>query len=173
MTISTGERIPQGAFKFLESDQQRWITTDEIFPSRRVVLFSCPGAFTTKSTQKQVPGYLKHADDFQEIGVDSIICISVNDPWVMEAWAEKCGVEDRIRMLADPHCEYHYAMGLQMDCTRMTLGWRSQRFSMFIEDGLVTQLNVETPGMYEVSDASVLLEQLRQKSAANLEGSKP
>jgi len=167
MPIQIGDRMPQGAFKYLENDQQRWLTTDQIFPHKRVVLFSCPGAFTTKSTVRQVPSYLKHADDFRSLGVDSMVCISVNDPWVMEAWGEKCAVGKEIRMLADAHCEYHYAMGLQMDCTRMTLGWRSERFSMLIDDGVVVLLNIESPGQYEVSDAAVLLEQMRQSAAAN------
>ena len=153
--------MPEGALKYLENDKQRWVATTELFQSTRVVLFSCPGAFTTKSTNLQLPSDLRLADEFHRRGVDSIICISVNDPWVMKAWGELCAVGDRIRMLADAHCEYHTALGLQMDCTRMTLGWRSQRFSMLIEDGVVNQLNIEVPGGYELSDASVVLNQLK------------
>ncbi len=159
--------MPQGGLKYLENDQQRWVAANDLFTNQRVVLFSCPGAFTTKSTQRQVPGYLRHAEDFRGSGIDSIICISVNDPWVMQAWAEKCEVGDNIHMLADPHCEYHTALGLQMDCTRLTLGWRSQRFSMLVENGIVKQLNIEVPGGYEVSDAAVLLNQLREGVAAD------
>ena len=161
MTIAIGDRLPTGALKYLENDQQRWETTDNLFGGRRVVLFSCPGAFTTKSTQRHVPSYLRAADAFLQLGVDVILCISVNDPWVMEAWARHCGVDGPLRMLADPHCEYHTALGLQMDCTRFTLGWRSQRFSMLVNEGRVVLLNIEKPGEYEVSDAEVLLAQAR------------
>jgi peroxiredoxin len=104
---------------------------------------------------------LRAADAFVQLGVDAILCISVNDPWVMDAWGRHCGVGERIRMLADAHCEYHTALGLQMDCTRFTLGWRSQRFSMLVNEGRVVLLNIEKPGEYEVSDAEVLLAQAR------------
>ncbi len=161
MTVTIGDRLPAGALKYLENDQQRWVTTDQLFGQRRVVLFSCPGAFTTKSTLRQLPSYLRAADAFVQLGVDAILCISVNDPWVMDAWGRHCGVGERIRMLADAHCEYHTALGLQMDCTRFTLGWRSQRFSMLVNEGRVVLLNIEKPGEYEVSDAEVLLAQAR------------
>lgn len=172
MTIAIGDRVPTGALKYLENDQQRWVTTEQLFGGRRVALFSCPGAFTTKSTLRQVPSYLQAADDFRQLGVDVMVCISVNDPWVMEAWGRHCGVGERIRMLADAHCEYHTALGLQMDCTRLTLGWRSQRFSMLANDGCVVLLNIEKPGEYEVSDAQVLLAQARGLASESNRGAK-
>ena len=164
MTIAIGDRLPTGALRSLDNDQQRWVTTEQLFRARRVVLFSCPGAFTTKSTLRQVPSYLQAADEFMQLGVDAILCISVNDPWVMEAWGRHCGVGARIQMLADAHCEYHTALGLQMDCTRFTLGWRSQRFSMLVQDGQLIFLNIEVPGEYAVSDARMLLAQVRGHS---------
>ena len=165
MTIRVGDTMPLGVLKFLGDAGPERIGTHQLFPGRRVVLFSCPGAFTPKSTLQQVPGYLAHADEIFSLNIDSIICISVNDAFVMDAWGKHCGVGDKIRMLADGHCEYHTSLGLQMDCTRFTLGFRSERFSMIIDDGVVTHLNVEEPGGYEVSDASVIVRQLRESAS--------
>ena len=160
MTIAVGERMPIGIFKELGPKGPVQVSTEELFAGKRVVLFSCPGAFTPKSTEQQVPGYLAHADAIRNAGIDSIICISVNDSFVMDAWARFCGVGEKIRMLADGHCEFHTSLGLEMDCTRFTLGFRSHRFSMIVDDGVVTHLNVEEPGGYDVSDASVIVRQL-------------
>ena len=160
MTIAVGDRIPVGVLKELGPRGPVQVSTEQLFSGKRVVLFSCPGAFTPKSTEKQVPGYLAHADEILAAGVDSIVCISVNDSFVMDAWAKHCGVGEKIRMLADGHCELHTSMGLEMDCTRFTLGFRSHRFSMIVDDGVVTHFNLEEPGGYDVSDASVIVEQL-------------
>lgn len=163
MSIKVGDRIPTGVLKELgPAGAPTVVSSAEIFAGKRIVLFSCPGAFTPKSTQQQVPSYLNHADEIISLGVDAIVCISVNDAFVMDAWGKACGVGDKIRMLADGHCEFHTSMGLEMDCTRFTLGFRNQRFSMIVDDGVVTHLNVEEPGGYAVSDASVIVEQLRQ-----------
>lgn len=165
--------MPVGVLRTLVDDRQVSMPTSQIFDGRRVVLFSCPGAFTTKSTVRQVPSFRDRADEFRALGVDAIVCISVNDPWVMQAWATHCDVDGRIEMLGDPHCEYHTALGLQMDCLRLTLGWRSHRFSMFVEDGEVVELNVEEPGGYSASDGSVLIEQLRTRAQAGYDGRLP
>lgn len=158
-----GDSIPAGVLKELgPAGTPQVVSTAELFAGNRVVLFSCPGAFTPKSTDRQVPSYLNHADEIGSMGIDAIVCISVNDSFVMDAWGKACGVGDKIRMLADGHCEFHTSMGLEMDCTRFTLGFRNQRFSMIVDDGVVTHLNVEEPGGYEVSDASVIVEQLRR-----------
>ena len=156
--------MPDGLFKELGESGPEIVTTATLFSGKKVVLFSCPGAFTPKSTLKQVPGYLQHADEILSSGIDAIICISVNDSFVMDAWAKYCGVEDKIRMLADGHCEFHTSLGLEMDCTRFTLGFRSHRFSMIIDDCVLTHLNIEEPGGYDVSDASVIVAQLRNMS---------
>ena len=164
MRIAVGDRIPDGVFKELGESGPQIVTTESLFSAKRVVLFSCPGAFTPKSTLQQVPGYLQHADEIMSLGVDAIVCISVNDSFVMDAWAKHCGTEGKIRMLADGHCEFHTSLGLGMDCTRFTLGFRSHRFSMLIEDSVLTHLNIEEPGGYDVSDASVIVTQLRDMS---------
>ena len=166
MTIAVGDRIPIGVLKELGKTGPQVVSTEQLFAGQRVVLFSCPGAFTPKSTQQQVPGYLEYADQIRALGVDAILCISVNDAFVMDAWGKALGTGDRIRMLADGHCEFHTSMGLEMDCTRFTLGFRSHRFSMIVDDGNVTHLNIEEPGGYDVSDATVVVEQLRQSASA-------
>ena len=161
--IQVGDNIPTGVLKELGAEGPEVVSTEQLFSGKDVILFSCPGAFTPKSTEKQVPSYQRHAAEFFSLGIDSIICISVNDAFVMDAWGKHVGVGDDIRMLADGHCEFHTSMGLQMDCTRFTLGFRSHRFSMLVEGGVVTTLNLEEPGAYEVSDAAVILEQLRSQ----------
>jgi peroxiredoxin len=162
--IGVGDRVPAGLLKELGPEGPQTVPTDTLLSGRNVVLFSCPGAFTPKSTHKQVPGFLERADEILAMGIDEILCISVNDSFVMAAWGEHLGVGDKIRMLADGHCEFHTSMGMEMDCTRFTLGFRNQRFSMLIEDGVVTELNVEEPGGYDVSDASVIVEQLKKRA---------
>jgi peroxiredoxin len=161
--IAVGDRIPAGVLKELGPDGPQPVSTDSLFAGRNVVLFSCPGAFTPKSTKKQVPGYLSAADEILATDIDEILCISVNDSFVMAAWGEHLGVGDKIRMLADGQCEFHTSMGMEMDCTRFTLGFRNHRFSMIVEDGIVRTLNLEEPGGYDVSDASVIVQQLRER----------
>lgn len=160
MPIQVGDYMPTGVFKVLKDGKPELVASEALFGKKSVVLFSCPGAFTPKSTLKQLPGYVAHADTIFSLGIDSILCISVNDAFVMDAWGKHCGVEGKIKMLADGHCEYHTALGLEMDCTRFTLGFRSHRFSMIIRDGRVTHLNIEEPGAFDVSDVTVILEQL-------------
>tara|TARA_Y100000588_G_scaffold231613_1_gene245345 strand:+ start:1372 stop:1869 length:498 start_codon:yes stop_codon:yes gene_type:complete len=160
MAIKVGDKIPSGLFKELREDGPQLVSTDEVFIGKRVVLFSCPGAFTPKSTEKQIPGYIEQSEAILSSDIDSIVCISVNDAFVMDAWGKHCHVNGKVRMLADGHCEFHTSLGLQMDCTRFTLGFRSHRFSMIVDDCLVTHLNIEEPGGYDVSDATVIVEQL-------------
>lgn len=166
MRICIGDRMPAGTLYELDGAEPRAVEAARLFASARVVLFSCPGAFTTKSTQRQLPGYLERVAAFRGLGVDALICITVSDPWVMDAWGRACTTAGRIRMLSDPECRYHQAIGLEMDCLRMTLGWRSQRFSLLVEQGIVAELNVEQPGGYDVSDASVLLRQLEERGSS-------
>lgn len=165
--IRVGQRMPSGILQRLEEGQPAAVDAGSCFAGRRVVLFSCPGAFTTKSTRWQVPGYVAGAERFRALGIDEILCITVNDPWVVAAWEAHCGTRGRVRMLADWDCRYHVALGLEMDCLRMRLGWRSQRFSMLIEDGVLRLLNVEKPGAYAVSDAEVILRQIESPEEGN------
>jgi peroxiredoxin len=158
--------MPPGVLQVLDGSRPARLDAASCFDGRQVVLFSCPGAFTTKSTRWQVPGYVERADRFRELGINDILCITVNDPWVVAAWERHCGATGRVRMLADWDARYHLALGLEMDCLRMRLGWRSQRFSMWVDQGVVRELNVEQPGSYVVSDAAVLLQQIEQQRRA-------
>jgi len=161
MRIRIGDRMPEGTLYELVQGAPHAVPASTLFTGSRVALFSCPGAFTTKSTERQLPGYVERRDAFRGLGVEAVVCIAINDPWVMDAWSRHGDAAGRVRMLADPDCSYHRALGLEMDCLRMTLGMRSHRFSILAENGVVVELNVEAPGAYEVSDAAVLLRQVQ------------
>lgn len=167
MKIRIGSRLPPGLFRVLGDEGPLVVSASEVFDGAVVVLFSCPGAFTKKSTELQVPSYLKLHDELRALSVDKLVCISVNDAFVMDAWGRDCGVGERILMLADGQCEYHTQLGLEMDCTRFALGYRSHRFSLLAVDGVVELLNIEEPGAYSVSDAQVILEQIRARRQAD------
>ena len=160
MTISVGERLPAGTFKYLDGDRQRGITTQELFDGRRVILVSIRGAFVSSGEEQRLPGYLRVAEEFERLGVDEIVCTAVNDPWVLDAWRRHIGAGERIRMLADAHGEYHHALGLQRDCSAQLLGWRSAGFSMLVEDGVVRSLDVESEDGAGTSDAPTMLARL-------------
>lgn len=166
MPINVGDPLPAATFRYVKDREVVTVSTDELLRGRRVVIFSVPGAFTPKSTELHVPSYLGNTEDIYAQGVHSIICVSVNDAHVMDAWAKHCGVGDKIRMLADGHCVFFTAIGLELDCTRFELGFRCHRFSMIVDDGSVSVMNVEAPGAYEVAGAETILAQLRKLNAS-------
>jgi peroxiredoxin len=129
-------------------------------PGRTVALFAVPGAFTPTCSAKHLPGFIEKADELAGKGVDEIVCVSVNDPFVMGAWGKSTGADGKITMLADGNGDFAKALGLTMDGSRFGMGLRSQRFSMLVKDGKVTELNVEEPGAFKVSSAEHLLSQL-------------
>jgi peroxiredoxin len=128
---------------------------------KTIALFALPGAFTPTCSAKHVPGYVEHHDAFKAAGVDEIWCLSVNDAFVMGAWArdQKTGV--KVRMLADGSGDFAQATGLILDLTSRGMGVRSNRYSMLVKDGKVASLNIEGPGKFEVSDAATLLAQAK------------
>ena len=128
---------------------------------KTIALFALPGAFTPTCSAKHVPGYLESAAEFKAAGVDEIWCISVNDAFVMGAWARDQKTDGKVRMLADGDATFTKATGLTLDLTGKGLGLRSNRYSMLVKDGKVVQLNNEAPGKFEVSDAATLLAQVR------------
>ena len=128
---------------------------------KTIALFALPGAFTPTCSAKHVPGYVEHFDDFKSAGVDEIWCLSVNDAFVMGAWARDQKSGTKVRMLADGSADFAKATGLTLDLTARGMGVRSNRYSMLVKDGKVTSLNVEGPGKFEVSDAGTLLAQAR------------
>ena len=128
---------------------------------KTIALFALPGAFTPTCSAKHVPGYLDHVADFKAAGVDEIWCVSVNDAFVMGAWAREVKSDGKVRMLADGSAAFAQATGLTLDLTARGMGLRSNRYSMLIKDGKVVSLNIEAPGKFEVSDAATLLAQAR------------
>jgi peroxiredoxin len=135
------------------------ITTAEIFDGKKVVLFAVPGAFTPGCSMTHLPGYVVNADKIKAAGVDTIVCMAVNDAFVMGAWG-KAQNADEILMLADGNGELTKALGLELDGSGFGLGTRSQRFAMIVEDGKVTQLNVEAGPGVDVSSAETIMQSL-------------
>ncbi len=156
--ISVGDNLPQANFSLLHEGKMTHPTTEELFSGKRVAVFAVPGAFTPTCSAAHLPGYVALADKLQAKGVDSIICLSVNDAFVMDAWGKAQNAEEII-MLADGNGDFAKAIGLEMD-TQQFGGIRSQRYSMLVQDGVVAKLNVEEPGKFEVSDAQTLLDSL-------------
>ena len=126
---------------------------------KTIAVFALPGAFTPTCSAKQVPGFVEHAAAFKAAGVDEIWCLSVNDAFVMGAWARDQKTGGKVRMLADGSADFAKATGLTLDLTARGMGLRSNRYSMLVKDGIVKTLNVEGPGKFEVSDAGTLLAQ--------------
>ena len=126
---------------------------------KTIAIFAVPGAFTPTCSAKHVPSYLQNADAFKAAGVDEIWCLSVNDAFVMGAWARDQKTDGKIRMLADGDAAFAKATGLTLDLNGKGLGLRSNRYSMLVKDGKVATLNIEAPGKFEVSDGTTLLAQ--------------
>jgi peroxiredoxin len=160
MTIKVGDRLPSVKLTEATADGPKPVTTDEFFKGRKVALFAVPGAFTPTCSAKHLPGFKQLAQDIKGKGVDVIACISVNDAFVMRAWAEDQAVGEDIVMLADGGADFAKAIGLEMDGSKFGMGVRSQRYSMIVDDGVVKELNVEQAGEFKVSAADYLLAQL-------------
>ncbi len=156
MTIQVGDRIPKATLYKMENNSPSAVNTEEFFKGKKIVLFALPGAFTPTCSAAHLPGYVVNADKLQNMGVDVIACLSVNDVFVMGAWQESQNA-DSIEMLADGSAEFTKAVGLELDLTDKGLGLRSDRYAMIVEDGVVTALNREAPGKFEVSDAESIM----------------
>ena len=160
MTIGVGDKIPSATLTTMGADGPAPLTTDEIFVGKKVVMFAVPGAFTPTCSAKHLPGFVAAAGDIKSKGVDTIACLSVNDPFVMGAWAKDQGTGDDVLMLADGSAAFTSALDTVLDLTERGLGVRSRRYSMIVDDGVVSQINLEEGGGYEVSDAGTILNQL-------------
>ena len=128
---------------------------------KTIALFALPGAYTPTCSAKHVPGYVEHFDEFKAAGVDEIWCVSVNDAFVMGAWARDQKTGSKVRMLADGSAAFAQATGLTLDLAKHGMGLRSNRYSMLVKNGKVATLNIEGPGKFEVSDAQTLLAQAK------------
>ena len=167
MTIQVGQRLPEATLtEFVEVEGNgcsvgpNAFKVSELTKGRKIAIFGLPGAFTPTCSAKHVPGYLQHHDALRAKGVDEVWCVSVNDAFVMGAWARDQKSGGKVRMMADGSGEFTRACGLEFDLTARGMGIRSQRYSMLVEDGVVKTLNLEAPGKFEVSDAGTLLAQL-------------
>lgn len=156
--IKVGDKLPQATFTVMGSSGPEPKTTDDVFAGRKVALFAVPGAFTPTCHANHLPGFLANGDALKEKGVDAIVCVSVNDVFVMDAWAKATASADEIEFLADGSADFAKAVGLELDGTARGMGIRSQRYAMLVDDGVVKVLNVEdVPGKAEISGAEALL----------------
>ncbi|WP_249693243.1 peroxiredoxin [Stappia sp. WLB 29] len=158
MTIKVGDTLPETKFKIMTADGPAERSSSDLFAGRTVVLFAVPGAFTPTCHNNHLPGFVEHADTILSKGVDEIAVVSVNDVFVMNAWAKATGASDKITFLADGSADFAKAIGLELDASGAGLGIRSKRYAMIVKDGKVTALNIEeTPGKAEVSGAAGIL----------------
>ena len=158
MTIQAGDRLPDVPLQRIR-DGVETVDTGDLFADRKVVLFAVPGAFTPTCSEKHLPGFVAHFDDFRSKGIE-VACMSVNDPFVMQAWGQSQHVPDELMMLADGNGQLTRALGLEMDATAYGMGTRSKRFALYVEDGVVKQVFLEAPGEFRVSSAEHVLSQL-------------
>lgn len=156
-TIKVGDSIPSFKLMLATVDGPQEVSTDEIFAGKKVVLFAVPGAFTPTCSAKHLPGFVQHADALAAKGVDHIVCLAVNDAFVLGAWAKEQGVGDKVLMLADGSGLFTRALGLELDLVSRGLGVRSQRYALVAENGQVTHLAIEAPNGFEVSRAEAIL----------------
>jgi glutaredoxin/glutathione-dependent peroxiredoxin len=161
MTINVGDKIPSVTLKQLTPEGVKEFTTDEIFRDKKVVLFAVPGAFTPACSQRHLPGYVDRAANIKAKGINEIVCVAVNDAFVMGAWGKEQKTEGKVRMLADGSGDFARALGLELDLTKGGLGIRSKRYAMLVDNGVVKSLNVEAqPGQVDVSGAEAMLRAL-------------
>jgi peroxiredoxin len=157
MAIQEGEKIPD--VKLKKTNMQD-VTTAELFGGKKVVLFAVPGAFTPTCSEQHLPGYIEKADALRAKGVDDIICFSVNDAFVMDAWGKDRGIGDKVTLIADGNGDLAKALGLDFDGSGIGFGLRAQRFAAIVDDGVVTKLAVEQPMKFDVSSAVSILASL-------------
>ncbi|OGI68327.1 MAG: peroxiredoxin [Candidatus Muproteobacteria bacterium RBG_16_60_9] len=167
MTIKVGDRLPSGTLsEFFEMEKDgcsvgpNVFKVEDLVKGKKIIIFGLPGAFTPTCSAKHVPGYISNFDALKRKGVDEIWCLSVNDPFVMGAWAKDQKSQGKVRMMADGSADYTKKLGLEMDLTSRGMGMRSQRYALLAQDGVVKALNVEAPGKFEVSNAETMLKAL-------------
>jgi len=169
MTIQIGQHLPDSEIAVVETgvDVQR-LSTGSLFAGRNAVLFAVPGAFTPTCSERHLPGYVKHFDDFKALGID-VYCLAVNDAYVMKAWAAAQHVPPGLKLLADGNGAFTQALGLEMDGTAYGMGMRSRRFALYAEDAVVKQLYIESPGELRVTTADAMLAVIQTLALQNHE----
>src|SRR6516164_5658301 len=157
MSIAVGDKVPDVEVKTMGPEGPQSVKTGEVLGTGKVVLFAVPGAFTPGCSKIHLPGYVQHGDELKAKGVSTIACVAVNDPWVMQAWADAQGATGKIVMLADGNGEFTRAMGLDVDLSVAGLGSRSQRYAAIIDGGVITSLDVEPNPGVDVSKCENIL----------------
>ena len=157
MSVQVGDSIPSMKLMTATADGPKEVSTDDLFKGKKVVMFAVPGAFTPTCSAKHLPGFVQNAEAIKAKGVDTVICVAVNDAFVLGAWSKEQGAGDKVVMLADGSAALTKALGLELDLTARGLGVRSQRYALVAVDGKVTHLAVEAPGGFEVSKAESIL----------------
>ena len=160
MAIQVGDKIPSVNLQHMGADGVETISSNDLFAGKKVVLFALPGAFTPTCSAAHLPGYVVASDDLLAKGVDRIVCLSVNDAFVMDAWGKQHNADDQVMMIADGSGHFTTAVGLELDLDAAGMGLRSQRYAMVVNDAVVEVLNVEAPQAFEVSDAQTILSSL-------------
>ena len=160
MAIQVGDKVPSVNLQHMGADGVETISSADLFAGKKVVLFALPGAFTPTCSAAHLPGYVVASDDLFAKGVDRIVCLSVNDAFVMDAWGKQHNADDQVMMIADGSGHFITAVGLELDLDAAGMGLRSQRYAMVVNDAVVEVLNVEAPKAFEVSDAQTILSSL-------------
>jgi peroxiredoxin len=158
MTIKAGDRLPEVPLQRIREGVEN-VDTRDLFDGKKIVIFAVPGAFTPTCSERHLPGFVQHFDEFRAKGVD-VACVAVNDPFVMQAWGESQHVPDGLLMLSDGNGDFTRALGLEMDASAYGMGTRSKRYAIYAEDGVARQVLVEAPGEFRVSSAEHVLSQL-------------
>jgi peroxiredoxin len=156
MAIKVGDRIPEATLKTMAGDKVQDVSTRELFKGK-VVLFAVPGAFTPTCSAKHLPGFVEQAAALRQKGVDRIVCLSVNDAFVMGAWGKAQGTGEKVMLVADGNGDFTRALGLDFDGSGFGMGRRSQRYAAVVQDGVVKHLAVEKPMEFKVSSAEAIL----------------
>lgn len=160
MTIKVGDKIPSVTLMRMGEGGPEAISSDDLFAGKTVAFFGVPGAFTPTCSAKHLPGFVEKADALKGKGVDTIVCTSVNDVFVMNAWAKDQNTGDKVEMVADGDAAFTKAAGLELDLTGKGLGLRNERFSMIVKNGVVKTLNIDPAGTFEETSAEKLLGQI-------------
>lgn len=161
MTATVGDRVPEATLTVMTPQGPSTQSTTTLLGTGTCVLFAVPGAFTPTCSARHLPGFVERAREIRAHGVDRIVCVAVNDVFVMDAWGKSVGVGEAVVMAADGNGEFTRSLGLEMDASGFGMGTRSQRFAMIVRDGVIKHLMVEGPGEFRVSSADSVLEKLR------------
>ncbi len=160
MTIQIGDTLPKGIFNIMLDDKPSEIDSGDLFGNKNILLFAVPGAFTPGCSLNHLPGFISNRSELYSKGIDQIVCLAVNDIFVMSAWAKSQNISDEIMMISDGNCDYTKKIGLEIDSTAFGMGIRSRRYALVANDSKITQLFIDEPGKIEVSTAESVLSKL-------------